>query len=251
MRDMVRSMRIARVDVYGYDLTYAHGTTSCRAAARSSACPARSCASPPTTGREGFGETCPLGPAYLPAHGGGARAALRELGPALLGLDPRACAVVNDRARHGPARPRLCQERRRRRLLGPRSARRPGCRSASLLGGRRQRRPALHRSAARAGRGDGGLRPGAARRGHPPVPAQARRRPARRRRARSSGARGDGGRGCRDRRRQRRLARCRTRSWPRACSRASTASSSSSRARRSRSASTCGGGRRCRWCSTR
>ena len=48
-------------------------------------------------GTQGFGETCPLGPAYLPAHGEGARAALRELAPALLGVDPRELAIVNDR----------------------------------------------------------------------------------------------------------------------------------------------------------
>ena len=66
--------------------------------------------------------------------------------------------------------------------------------------------PALPGRAARAGRGDGRVRRGAARRGHPPLPAEARRRAARRRRAGARGARGDGRRGRRDRRRQRRLA---------------------------------------------
>src|SRR6266566_178172 len=37
----------------------------------------------------GFGEVCPLGPFYLPAYAEGVRAGLRELGPSLLGLDPR------------------------------------------------------------------------------------------------------------------------------------------------------------------
>jgi L-alanine-DL-glutamate epimerase-like enolase superfamily enzyme len=46
-------------------------------------------------GVEGFGEVCPLGPAYLPAHAGGARAALRELAPAVLGLDAGNLAAVN------------------------------------------------------------------------------------------------------------------------------------------------------------
>lgn len=36
----------------------------------------------------GFGEVCPLGPAYLPAYANGARTAIRELAPALLGEDP-------------------------------------------------------------------------------------------------------------------------------------------------------------------
>ena len=46
-------------------------------------------------GIEGFGEVCPLGPAYLPAHAAGARAALQELAPAVLGLDAGNLAAVN------------------------------------------------------------------------------------------------------------------------------------------------------------
>jgi L-alanine-DL-glutamate epimerase-like enolase superfamily enzyme len=38
-------------------------------------------------GLVGFGETCPLGSTYLPAHAAGARAALAEIGPHLLGRD--------------------------------------------------------------------------------------------------------------------------------------------------------------------
>jgi L-alanine-DL-glutamate epimerase-like enolase superfamily enzyme len=55
-------------------------------------------------GVHGFGETCPLGSAYLPGFGEGARAALRELAPALLGVDPRNLALVGetmDRALRG------------------------------------------------------------------------------------------------------------------------------------------------------
>ena len=47
-------------------------------------------------GLVGWGEVCPLGPAYLPAYAQGARAALRELAPTLIGLDPRNLAAVND-----------------------------------------------------------------------------------------------------------------------------------------------------------
>lgn len=46
------------------------------------------------TGLTGAGEVCPLGPFYLPAYGAGARAGIRELGPHLIGLDPRALGVV-------------------------------------------------------------------------------------------------------------------------------------------------------------
>jgi cis-L-3-hydroxyproline dehydratase len=55
-------------------------------------------------GLVGHGEACPLGPAYLPAYAEGVRAGVRELGPALLGLDPRELAVLNahmDRALKG------------------------------------------------------------------------------------------------------------------------------------------------------
>src|SRR5437879_7703767 len=40
-------------------------------------------------GITGYGEVCPLGPFYLPAYGPGVRAGIKELGPHLLGEDPR------------------------------------------------------------------------------------------------------------------------------------------------------------------
>ncbi len=89
-------MRIARVDVHGYDLTYVHGTYVMSGGREIVSLPSTVVRITADDGTQGFGETCPLGPAYLPAHGGGARAALRELGPALLGLDPCALATVND-----------------------------------------------------------------------------------------------------------------------------------------------------------
>ena len=47
------------------------------------------------TGVEGFGEVCPLGPAYLPAYAGGVRAGLLELAPRLLGEDPTQLEKLN------------------------------------------------------------------------------------------------------------------------------------------------------------
>lgn len=47
-------------------------------------------------GTDGWGEVCPLGSTYLPAHAGGARAALKLLAPALIGADPGNLAAVND-----------------------------------------------------------------------------------------------------------------------------------------------------------
>jgi len=40
-------------------------------------------------GVAGYGEVCPLGPFYLPAYAAGCRAGIKELGPHLLGEDPR------------------------------------------------------------------------------------------------------------------------------------------------------------------
>jgi L-alanine-DL-glutamate epimerase-like enolase superfamily enzyme len=43
----------------------------------------------------GHGEVCPLGPFYLPAYADGVRAGLRELGPHLIGHDPRQLGKLN------------------------------------------------------------------------------------------------------------------------------------------------------------
>ncbi|MBA4031520.1 MAG: mandelate racemase [Planctomyces sp.] len=45
----------------------------------------------------GYGEVCPLGPFYLPAYAEGVRAGIKELGPHLIGLDPRELGVLNER----------------------------------------------------------------------------------------------------------------------------------------------------------
>ena len=39
-------------------------------------------------GLVGWGETCPVGPTYQPHHAFGARAALAEMAPGLIGADP-------------------------------------------------------------------------------------------------------------------------------------------------------------------
>lgn len=49
------------------------------------------------TGLVGYGEVCPLGPFYLPAYAEGVRSGLRELGPHLLGFDPRELTRLNHR----------------------------------------------------------------------------------------------------------------------------------------------------------
>lgn len=48
-------------------------------------------------GLTGWGEVCPLGPAYLPAYARGARTGIAELAPQLLGADPLALGLLNER----------------------------------------------------------------------------------------------------------------------------------------------------------
>src|SRR5579863_10366752 len=48
-------------------------------------------------GVTGYGEVCPLGPAYLPAYAEGARAGIAKLAPELIGLDPTELGVLNGR----------------------------------------------------------------------------------------------------------------------------------------------------------
>jgi len=46
-------------------------------------------------GITGYGEVCPLGPAYLPAFAEGARVGIAQLGPALIGLDPTQVGMLD------------------------------------------------------------------------------------------------------------------------------------------------------------
>jgi L-alanine-DL-glutamate epimerase-like enolase superfamily enzyme len=48
-------------------------------------------------GITGYGEVCPLGPAYLPAYAAGARTGIAELAPALIGADPTQLGPLNQR----------------------------------------------------------------------------------------------------------------------------------------------------------
>ncbi|MEC8037060.1 MAG: mandelate racemase/muconate lactonizing enzyme family protein, partial [Pseudomonadota bacterium] len=55
-------------------------------------------------GQTGYGEICPLGPAYLPAYAEGARTGIMKLADSLIGLDPRQIGSINlvmDRALKG------------------------------------------------------------------------------------------------------------------------------------------------------
>lgn len=88
---------INRIDVFGYELTYAHGDyvmSGGRVVNRLASTVVRVTTS---DGATGFGEVCPLGNTYLPAHADGARAALQVIAPAVLGGDVTNIADVHRR----------------------------------------------------------------------------------------------------------------------------------------------------------
>ncbi|MBS0393955.1 MAG: mandelate racemase, partial [Proteobacteria bacterium] len=89
-------MKIERLDIYNVDLSYVHGTYVMSGGRRITTLPSTLVCVTADDGRRGWGEVCPLGSTYLPAHAGGARAALSLLAPAVLGIDPTNLAAVND-----------------------------------------------------------------------------------------------------------------------------------------------------------
>jgi L-alanine-DL-glutamate epimerase-like enolase superfamily enzyme len=130
-------MKITSIDIFGYDLHYAHGSYIMSGGRAVTALPSTVVRLQTDEGLTGWGEVCPLGATYLPGHAGGARAALREMAPAVLGMDPCNLALVNDRmdaalSGHGYAKSPMdmaCWD-----VFGKATGRSV----AALLGGRRQ-----------------------------------------------------------------------------------------------------------------
>ena len=89
-------MRISRISVYQVDLPMKEGAYSWSnqsfAAFDSTVVIIET-----DEGISGAGETCPLGPSYLPAYAEGARAGISKLAPDLIGADPLNIGQVNDR----------------------------------------------------------------------------------------------------------------------------------------------------------
>jgi L-alanine-DL-glutamate epimerase-like enolase superfamily enzyme len=132
-----RSMKIVRVDVFGYDLHYRHGSYAMSGGRTVAELPSTIIHLTTDDGLEGWGEVCPLGATYLSSHAEGARAALRELAPAVLGANPLEIASVRlkmDQALRGHDYAKspidiACWD-----LLGKAT----GCSVTTLLGGRLQ-----------------------------------------------------------------------------------------------------------------
>ena len=83
--DVMRGSRIERVEVFGYDLRYAHGSYVMSGGRVDR--PLASTVVRVTTadGAVGYGEACPLGTTYLPAHAEGRAPRCGELAPAVFG----------------------------------------------------------------------------------------------------------------------------------------------------------------------
>lgn len=136
-------MQIERIEVYGYDLSYVHGEYVMSGGRAVRRLPSTVVRVLTDEGAEGYGEVCPLGPTYLPSFAEGARAALRELAPSLLGADPLNLAAVAGRldgALHGHAYAKSPLDVACWDVLG----RVTGQPLATLLGGVRQRQFSLY-----------------------------------------------------------------------------------------------------------
>ncbi len=90
-------MKIAAIRAYQVDLPLFEGTYNWSGGKSVSVFDSTVVEVITDTGESGFGEVCPLGPFYLPAYAAGVRAGIKELGPHLIGLDPRELGVLNDR----------------------------------------------------------------------------------------------------------------------------------------------------------
>lgn len=89
-------MRIEHMAIYSFNLPVVNGTY------RMSHGPISSVDSTlvkltTDTGLVGWGETCPVGPIYQPHHATGARAALEQLAPGLIGEDPTRLGLLHER----------------------------------------------------------------------------------------------------------------------------------------------------------
>ncbi|KAK5735253.1 hypothetical protein LTR17_008260 [Elasticomyces elasticus] len=89
-------LEIARIDVYQVDLGYSGGIYHLSGGRELSSFDATIVRITTQTGIEGWGESTPFGSTYIAAHALGIRAAIAELTPHLIGLDPRRVDRVND-----------------------------------------------------------------------------------------------------------------------------------------------------------
>jgi L-alanine-DL-glutamate epimerase-like enolase superfamily enzyme len=88
-------MRITRVSAWQVDLPLHEGSYKWSGGKSVTVFDSTVVAVETDAGITGFGEVCPLGPAYLPAYATGVRTGLKELAPKLLGEDPTQLGKLN------------------------------------------------------------------------------------------------------------------------------------------------------------
>lgn len=96
-RRIAKLMKIARISAYRVELPLHEGSYKWSGGKSVTAFDTTIVEVETDVGVVGYGEVCPLGPFYLPAYAEGVRAGLRELGPHLLGSDPRELSKLNRR----------------------------------------------------------------------------------------------------------------------------------------------------------
>lgn len=88
-------MKITGISVYGVDLPLHEGSYHWSGGKSVAVFDSTIVAVHTDADVTGWGEVCPLGPYYLPAYAAGVRAGLQQLGPSLLGWDPRELDMLN------------------------------------------------------------------------------------------------------------------------------------------------------------
>jgi L-alanine-DL-glutamate epimerase-like enolase superfamily enzyme len=88
-------MRITRIAAWQVDLPLHEGTYKWSGGKSVAVFDSTVVAVETDAGVTGYGEVCPLGPAYLPAYAAGVRAGLKELAPKLIGEDPTQLGKLN------------------------------------------------------------------------------------------------------------------------------------------------------------
>lgn len=88
-------MRITRIEAYRVELPLHEGSYKWSGGNAVSVFDSTVVAISTDAGITGYGEVCPLGPAYLPAYAAGARAGIAELAQHMIGLDPTQTGVVS------------------------------------------------------------------------------------------------------------------------------------------------------------
>ena len=90
-------MRITKISAYRAELPLHEGSYKWSGGNSVAVFDSTTVAVETDVGITGYGEVCPLGPAYLPAYANGARTGIAELAPGLLGANPTELGNINRR----------------------------------------------------------------------------------------------------------------------------------------------------------